>query len=121
MSFQLKIFREGNDFETFWSAYPRKHKKGDAYKAWGQVRHHRPPVEEIIRVVGLMKQTDQWREDSGRYVPLPATWLRAWGWCDEPEVEVEESVDPWAGYNQEMDIGGWEYSRRLRLMQGGKQ
>lgn len=109
------------EFEAFWSAYPKKKSKGVARKAWAQTAAMRPPLEELLRVIKALKRTDDWRKEGGKFVPYPASWLRAEGWYDEPEVEVDATEDVWAGYNAEMDIGGWEYRRRMRLIQGGEQ
>ena len=71
-------------FERFWSEYPRKAKKGDAFKAWCQVRKLRPPLEELLAKLRILKATHQWTKDGGEFVLYPATWLRAHGWHDEP-------------------------------------
>ena len=69
------------DFCWFWSEYPRKEKKGDAFKAWKQTESMRPPIEEIIAAVD--KYADQCRYRDRQFILLPASWLRAWAWADE--------------------------------------
>ena len=69
------------DFCWFWSEYPRKEKKGDAFKAWKQTENIRPQAEEVIAAVN--KYADKCRYKEIQFVMLPATWLRAWAWADE--------------------------------------
>ena len=82
----LKIIEtqpELSEFELFWECYPKKKKKGDAFKAWKQTVELRPPIEKIVAALNEQCKSDNWNEDGGRWVPLPATWLRAWQWDDE--------------------------------------
>jgi hypothetical protein len=71
------------DFDWFWSEYPRKKSKGDAFKAWQQTASIRPHTEEIIAAIDRNLSTGHWDESKLQYVPYAATWLRAWGWADE--------------------------------------
>ena len=72
-----------SDFDLFWEIYPRRQKKGDAVKAWAQTETIRPPIEEILAAIHQQQTTEQWRKDGGQFIPLPASWLRAWQWADE--------------------------------------
>jgi len=72
-----------SDFELFWEVYPRRQKKGDATKAWLQTESIRPSIEEIISAIHEQQKSVQWQKDGGQYIPLPASWLRAWQWSDE--------------------------------------
>lgn len=76
------------EFEQFWRAYPRKSHKGDAAKAWYQVRRERPPMAEILKAINAAMRSMQWRKSGGDYIPYPATWLRAWGWEDEQDLDL---------------------------------
>lgn len=76
------------DFEEFWANYPRKTKKGDAYKAWVQEQDRRPGIGFIVEKLKALKRSEQWRVDGGRFIPYPATWIRSWGWDDEVEVDL---------------------------------
>jgi hypothetical protein len=77
------------EFNLFWTSYPRKTKKGDAYKAWQQTESIRPPVDKILDKLKSLKRCEQWRKDGGVFIPYPATWLRAWGWDDETEIDLK--------------------------------
>ena len=84
---------EDPEFEQFWKHYPRKVKKGDARRAWFQVRSLRPPTPQLIKSVIVQSASDQWRQDGGRYIPHPSTWLRAEQWEDSSEIELAQVSD----------------------------
>ena len=71
-------------FLAFWSNYPWRSKKADAYKAFQQQGLTMQDVPMLLEALAWQKQTPQWTRDGGRYVPLPATWLRARSFEDEP-------------------------------------
>jgi hypothetical protein len=92
-------------FDEFWKLYPRKCAKGDARKAWQQTAPIRPPLEKLIRAVIVARATEDWRKDGGKFVPYPATWLRAERWEDVHEVEIDRVRD---GHAWHETVGGIE-------------
>lgn len=70
-------------FTRFWKAYPKKKSKGDAEKAWSKV--DASLLTDILEAIDNQKRSEQWTKDGGKYIPYPATWLRAKGWEDEVE------------------------------------
>ncbi len=80
------------DFDKFWNAYPRKVAKGDARKAWKALK---PSEELAFQIIESVKQQAQslesWQKDNGKFIPYPATWLRAERWNDEI---LGEAYDP---------------------------
>jgi len=81
------------EFEKFWQAYPRKKDKGDARKAWEQVKTIRPLTADLVKAVIVQKSTDDWTQDGGRYIPYPATWLRGERWEDVEEIDLTGVVN----------------------------
>lgn len=77
------------DFLSFWTAYPKKVGKDDAYKAWQQ---RRPPLVQVLEA--LTKQHDWLRRDGGTYTPNPATWIRQGRYQDEPPAVPASSAPP---------------------------
>lgn len=69
-------------FDRFWKIYPRKRKRGDALKAWKALRPSAPLLDRILKAVESQRESPDWRKEQGRYIPYPATWLRAQGWED---------------------------------------
>lgn len=71
------------DFDAFWALYPKKKSKGEAKKAWAQVKPSREIISAIMAKLPLLAASHDWTKEGGQYVPNPATWLRAEGWEDE--------------------------------------
>lgn len=72
-----------NEFDTFWRAYPRRQAKGEAEKAFASARKL---VELEPMLAALEKRKPLWTDP--KFIPLPATWLRAKGWLDELEPQA---------------------------------
>lgn len=70
-------------FEEFWANYPRKKSKGDAEKAWKVLAPDEQLQGRISEAIKHAKKSEEWGKDGGRFIPYPATWLRAKGWEDE--------------------------------------
>lgn len=75
----LKTSREPDGFAEFWAAYPKKVGKGAAEASW---RKHRPPLQTVLIAIKHASESDQWRKDSGQFIPNPATWLNQKRWED---------------------------------------
>lgn len=79
---------EGEKFNEFWTAYPKKQGKTVALKAFLKVN----PPPELFRVmlaaVETQKKTQQWQKDNGQFIPMPATWLNQKRWEDVTEVQA---------------------------------
>jgi len=70
-------------FAAFWKAFPRKRNKGDAYKAWVQLSPDEDLIAAIMASIERGKASNHWREDGGKYIKYPASWLRAECWEDQ--------------------------------------
>lgn len=71
-------------FATFWEAYPKKVGKGAAAQAFASVD---VPVEILLEAIDRQKTQESWKQDDGRYIPNPSTWLNQRRWEDEPMVQ----------------------------------
>jgi len=80
-------------FEHWWAEYPKKVGKLDAMKAWRQVAAHFPPIEQMLSLLQQQKLTEMWLEDAGKYIPYPASYLRAGRFLDELEVDLGPNVN----------------------------
>ncbi len=74
-----------NDFTWFWSAYPKKVNKGTAEKAFNKLYKELPDIKKLIELLELKKNSEQWKKDTGKYIPYPSSWLNAKGWEDEEQ------------------------------------
>lgn len=80
------------DFETFYANFPRHEARADARKAWRQTARVRPPLDVLLAAIARQRVEHDWCRERRRFIPLPATWLRAERWADE--FDVPESVLP---------------------------
>ena len=71
-------------FARFWAVYPRKEAKQTALKAFQKINPDEALLATILSAVERFKNTAQWQEDGGQYIPHPATWLNQRRWEDEP-------------------------------------
>lgn len=80
-------------FASFWENFPRKAAKQDAMKAWRKLKPTGQPLADLMAGLELQKSSEQWRKDSGKYVPYAATWLNGRRWEDELPT-ASEQADP---------------------------
>ena len=81
-----------NLFEKFWQAYPKKKSRGNAENWFKKNKPSEELVNLMIKKINLLKNTDDWRNLNGKYIPYPASWLNSKGW--EDEVEVVKQYNP---------------------------
>ena len=82
------------NFELFWSVYPKKKSKGQAEKFWLKIKPSEILVNQILTAIAAAKLSYDWMKEGGKYIPYPGTWLNAKGWNDEykpaPEPEKQK-------------------------------
>jgi len=79
-----------SDFDTFWSAYPRKVGKGAARKSFEKAIK-KTDLKTILDAVEAQRQSLQWTREDGQFIPHPATWLNQERWADE--VQPGDGLD----------------------------
>lgn len=77
-----------NEFEQFWSEYPRKIAKQNAVKSWNKIAPTPELAAAILAAVQKQKLTPQWKKDGGQFIPHPATWLNQGRWEDEVTADT---------------------------------
>lgn len=71
-------------FDAFWSVYPNKQAKQKAFESWQKKIKTSELAEQVIRHVTLRKQADdQWLKESGKFIPMPTTFLNQARWEDQ--------------------------------------
>ena len=71
-------------FARFWSVYPRHEAKQTALRAFQKINPDESLLETMLSAIARFKETAQWQENGGQYIPHPATWLNQHRWEDEP-------------------------------------
>jgi hypothetical protein len=77
-----------DEFDDFWSIYPRKEGKGAARKAWGKAVKSLP-ASELLPIVRSYSVRVHGTER--RFIPFPATWLNQERWADEVSDQQAEA------------------------------
>jgi len=86
----------GYDFERFWREYPKKVGKGDAHRAFKQLKLSTEDVNELVLHLERRKREDaKWIE--GKYIPNPGTFLRQHRWEDDYPRVCQHSGRDWSG------------------------
>jgi hypothetical protein len=91
-----EVERDGESersFELFWAAWPKHHRKAaraQCLSRWKAKNLHEV-ASQIIGHVQRLKQSNEWRKDSGQYVPAPLTYLNQGRW-EAPLVTVTEAT-----------------------------
>src|SRR5699024_2781419 len=78
------------DFEAWYKIYPRKKAKGDALKAYKAARKLVGQQELVEKTAKYARYVEQSGTEP-RFVPYPATWLRAAQWDDEQDEQAPNS------------------------------
>ena len=68
------------DFESFWSAYPRKESKATAMTSWNK---QNPVLSDILTALEWQCKQEQWLKDNGQFIPMPATYINQRRWEDQ--------------------------------------
>jgi hypothetical protein len=83
-------------FDVFWNAYPKKEAKKDAAAVFAKLDPDSELLAKMLAAIAAKRQSHDWTKDGGKFVPLPATWIRAERWNDESGVDTR-TADIWAG------------------------
>ncbi len=82
---------ENDDFDRFWKIYPKKVNKSKSQKAFDKAIKSGVLSSDIISAVESAKESKQWKDDGGKYIPHPLTYLNGERWKDEdysPETKT---------------------------------
>ncbi|MGB4405588.1 MAG: hypothetical protein WBI82_01855 [Sphaerochaeta sp.] len=96
-------------FNDFWEAYPRKQAKGKAEKLWKLIDMDDTLFQTIMDAIEKQKGSDDWKDEDGRYIPYPSTWLERKGWEDEVKARRPKNSGIIKRFGTEPDGQGVEY------------
>lgn len=71
----------GEDFDSFWAAYPKKVGKPQAAKSFAKAIK-RSDIRTILAGLDRAKASRDWVKNGGQFIPHPTTWLNRDGWND---------------------------------------
>jgi hypothetical protein len=80
-----------DNFDEFWTLYPRHEGKAAARRAWKKLGPV-PPLELIRAALAWQRSSPRWLEDGGRFMPHPATYLNGRRWEDEPPRQQSSGI-----------------------------
>lgn len=81
-------------FKAFWDEYPRKVGKGAAWKSWRQLTPSKGLADKILASVKSHNADDlQWKKESGKFIPYPATFLNQRRFDDEIQKGISSKSD----------------------------
>jgi hypothetical protein len=89
-------------FERFWSAYPKKVGKREALDAFCRIAPDEALLSRMIDTLSLFSKSKQWTMEDGRYVPHPKKWLEGEHWTDE--LDKTETAQGFQHSDAEMDL-----------------
>lgn len=106
-------------FDRFWSEYPRKEAKQAAKAEFEKLK----PTEELLltmlEAIEKQKQSTQWQESGGQYIPHPRTWLHNKRWEDEVR-QTSTKAPPVQQYTQR-DYSSEQDEAMQRMLQMAKE
>lgn len=73
------------DFELFYKEYPKKVAPQKAKQAWKKIR---PNIEVVLQALAWQKESKQWFEKGGQFIPNPATWINGHQFLNKPPEQV---------------------------------
>ena len=80
-------------FAEFWKAYPRKDDKKRAYAKFKAIKNVEKVFPDIMADVEAKKQSEQWNEKGGKYIPMPSTYLNNERWNDEETITRQTEIE----------------------------
>lgn len=84
-------------FAAFWAAYPHKVGKHTASTVFAKLGVDESLLATMVTAISRQTTSDQWRKDSGRFIPHPTTWLNDRRWEDDaPPVVGGDDGSAWA-------------------------
>lgn len=78
-----KEHKYSEDFEEFWSLYPKHDGKAVAYKSWIKKQ---PNIEVVKNALSWQTKLDGWVKENGKYIPMASTYINQERWDDEKPI-----------------------------------
>lgn len=84
------------DWERWYALFPRKEAKQPGIKAWNKAIEQGvlPSIDKLLEALAWQIPANAWTPDRTKYIPLPATYINARRWQDEPPIVTRASPGP---------------------------
>ncbi len=79
------------EFDSFYSAYPKKVGKPAAEKAWKAAKVKPAELVNILADIATRSQSTDWLKDGGQFIPNPSTYLNQRRWEDVQPATAQVS------------------------------
>lgn len=76
-------------FQNFIKNYPKQKSIGEAEKIFMGINPDEKLFFEIMNGLETAKKSEEWKKESGRYIPHPGKWLESKGWKDKYNIQKE--------------------------------
>lgn len=90
---KVQKFDQEAAFNEFWKHYPKKTNKANAKKSFNKKCKSEEMLQTMIEAIEKQKDSKQWQEANGQYIPHPSTWLNGERWEDELEPAQEKEAE----------------------------
>ncbi len=98
-------------FERWYQHWPRKENRAKAEESWAAIDPDDALVDKMIATTQVYARSEKWREDGGKYIPHPSTWLNNARWNDEPpKVDPPKNITPFQNNGHRRPPGQRGYS-----------
>ena len=84
----------GDGFERFWDLYPIKLGKQQAWEAW---QADPPDMRQLETAIRGWKNSRQWRQENGRFIPRAEKFLKEKHYLDLPRDSVPMGASGYLG------------------------
>lgn len=83
-----------DEFQIFWSRYPRRVGRAKAEQVWRKIH---PPLAKVLEALAWQSLQPQWQKEHGQFIPHPTTYLNQGRWDDEPPTrsETKQMIIDW--------------------------
>lgn len=79
-------------FMEFWELYPKKVDKKGSFRAFKNIPHLKKVFPNIISALEIQKKSQQWKEQNGRFVPNPTTYIHQERWNTVNDADRKNNV-----------------------------
>lgn len=109
-------------FEQVWEHYPKKKNKENARNTFIRLDPDADLKNDMIAAIDEQKNTKQWKEDGGKYIPYLSTWINGRRWEDEITVDRDTKSDTnkETGSFQTDEFFAKAQARAEKVMRGGE-